>query len=73
MRARRVGLPLYLCVQLRRNDGVRGLFLVVAGFLSLYAFLFPGLFTVGGFSKFTQNWFPLALVSMAQAMLMLNF
>ena len=65
-------LPLYLSVQLRRNDGVRGLFVVVAAFFVLYVFLFPGLLTVGGLSKFTQNWFPLALVSMAQAMLMLT-
>ena len=65
-------LPLYLSVQLRRNDGVRGLFVVVAAFFVLYVFLFPGLLTVGGVSKFTQNWFPLALVSMAQAMLMLT-
>lgn len=71
-RAGPADLSLYLSVQLRRNDGVRGLFVVVAGFLTLYAFLFPGLLSVSGFSKFTQNWFPLALVAMAQAMLMLT-
>ena len=37
-----------------------------------YGFLFPGLFTVSGFAKFTQSWFPLALVAMAQAILMLT-
>jgi ribose transport system permease protein len=34
--------------------------------------LFPGLFTAAGFAKFTQSWFPLALVAMAQAILMLT-
>ncbi len=34
---------------------------------SLYGFLFPGLLTLGGIAKFTQSWFPLALVAMAQA------
>ncbi len=66
------GAALYGAIQQRRNRGLYGLYLVVAAFLLLYAFLFPGLLTVGGFSKFTQNWFPLALVTMAQALLMLN-
>ena len=63
---------LYGAIQHRRNRGLGGLYLVVAAFLVLYAVLFPGLLSVGGFSKFTQNWFPLALVTMAQALLMLN-
>ena len=63
---------LYGAVQRRRNRGLGGLYLVVAAFLILYAVLFPGILSVGGFSKFTQNWFPLALVTMAQALLMLN-
>lgn len=63
---------LYLSIQKRRNRGLGGLYVVVAAFLILYAFLFPGILTVGGFSKFTQNWFPLALVTMAQALLMLT-
>ena len=63
---------LYGAIQRGRNRGLGGLYLVVAAFLVLYAVLFPGLLTVGGFSKFTQNWFPLALVTMAQALLMLN-
>lgn len=62
---------LYWRIQGRRTAAVRGLLVVVAAFLVLYAFLFPGLLSVGGFSKFTQNWFPLALVSIAQAILML--
>lgn len=63
---------LYGAVQARRNRGLGGLYLVVAAFLVVYALLFPGLLSLSGFSKFTQNWFPLALVAMAQALLMLN-
>lgn len=63
--------PLYWSVQLRRNLGVRGLFVVVAAFLVVYAVQFPGLLTFPGFAKFTQSWVPLALVTMAQAILML--
>ncbi|RUV93540.1 ABC transporter permease [Mesorhizobium sp. M1A.F.Ca.IN.022.07.1.1] len=63
---------LYWQVQARRNIGVRRLFLVVLAFLIAYAVLFPGLFTVSGFAKFTQSWFPVALVAMAQAILMLT-
>jgi len=63
---------LYGAIQKRRNRGLGGLYLVVAAFLVLYAVLFPGILSVGGFSKFMQNWFPLALVTMAQALLMLN-
>ncbi|MDX8435281.1 ABC transporter permease [Mesorhizobium abyssinicae] len=63
---------LYWPVQARRNIGVRGLFVVVLAFLIAYGVLFPGLFTASGFAKFTQSWFPLALVAMAQAILMLT-
>jgi ribose transport system permease protein len=64
--------PLYAAIQRRRNRGLGGLYIVVAAFLLLYVWLFPGILSIGGFSKFTQNWFPLALVTMAQALLMLN-
>ena len=64
--------PLYLPVQVHRNVGVRALFVVVLAFLVAYAVLFPGLLTASGFAKFTQSWFPLALVAMAQAILMLT-
>ncbi len=63
---------LYAAIQGRRNRGLGGLYIVVAAFLLLYVWLFPGILSIGGFSKFTQNWFPLALVTMAQALLMLN-
>jgi ribose transport system permease protein len=63
---------LYWSVQGRRNRGVRPLFVVVAALLALYGYLFPGLFSIGGISKFAQSWLPLALVAMAQAILMLT-
>lgn len=63
---------LYWPVQIQRNRGLVGLFAVVAVFLALYAYLFPGLLSVGGIAKFSQSWFPLALVAMAQAILMLT-
>jgi len=59
----------YWPVQWRRNRGVNGLIIVVAALLALYAYLFPGLISVSGVSKFSQSWLPLALVSMAQAIL----
>jgi ribose transport system permease protein len=65
-------LALYWPAQRQRNRGVFGLFAVVAAFLALYVYLFPGLVSVSGVAKFSQSWFPLALVSMAQAILMLT-
>jgi ribose transport system permease protein len=66
------GNALYWAIQAKRNIGVRSLFLVVLAFMVAYGFLFHGLFTGTGFAKFTQSWFPLALVAMAQAILMLT-
>jgi ribose transport system permease protein len=63
---------LYLAVQRRRNRGLPGLYVIVAALVVIYIILFPGIISVDGFSKFTQNWFPLALVTIAQALLMLN-
>ncbi len=63
---------LYWPAQRQRNRGLYGLFAVVLAFLALYAYLFPGLLSVAGVSKFAQSWLPLALVSMAQAVLMLT-
>jgi ribose transport system permease protein len=62
---------LYWPTQRQRNRGLNGLLIVVAAFLALYAYLFPGLLSVSGVAKFSQSWLPLALVSMAQAILML--
>ncbi|MFZ5676488.1 MAG: ABC transporter permease [Pseudomonadota bacterium] len=63
---------LYWRAQGERNRGLMGLFTVVAVFVALYAYLFPGLLSVAGVSKFAQSWLPLALVAMAQAILMLT-
>lgn len=63
---------LYWPVQVRRNRDAHGLYLLVLAFLATYTYLFPGFLSVGGVSKFAQSWFPLALVSMAQAILMLT-
>ncbi|TGS53322.1 ABC transporter permease, partial [Mesorhizobium sp. M1D.F.Ca.ET.183.01.1.1] len=62
---------LYWPVQARRNIGVRSLFVVVLAFLIAYGVLFPRLLTAAGFAKFTQSWFPLALVARGQAVLIL--
>lgn len=63
---------LYWPIQRRRNSDLFGLFAVVLMFLVAYGFLFPGFLTLTGFAKFTQSWFPLALVAMAQAIIMLT-
>jgi ribose transport system permease protein len=63
---------LYWPVQRQRNRNLYGLFAVVAAFVTLYAYLFPGLLSIAGVSKFAQSWLPLALVAMAQAILMLT-
>jgi ribose transport system permease protein len=63
---------LYWPVQRQRNRSLYGLFAVVAAFVALYAYLFPGLLSIAGVSKFAQSWLPLALVAMAQAILMLT-
>jgi ribose transport system permease protein len=65
-------IPLYWPVQANRNAGLGGLFVVVLLFVITYGVLFPGLFTLSGFAKFTQSWFSLALVAMAQALQMLT-
>ncbi|WP_395021992.1 ABC transporter permease [Dongia sp.] len=64
-------MSLYWAIQWRRNEGLGALFLVLAGFLILYAILFPGILSIGGAGRFVQNWFPMALVAVAQAMIML--
>jgi ribose transport system permease protein len=65
-------MNLYWAIQWRRNEGLGALFLVLAGFLVLYAVLFPGIMSIGGTGRFVQNWFPMALVAVAQAIVMLT-
>jgi ribose transport system permease protein len=66
------GARLYGRVQWRRNDGLGGLFLVLALFAILYAILFPGILSIGAASKFVQGWFPTALVAAAETIVMLT-
>ena len=47
---------LYWRVQLKRNRGVRRLFVLVAAVLALYVWLFPGLLSVAGVSKTIGRW-----------------
>ncbi len=66
------GARLYGRIQWRRNDGLGGLFLILALFAVLYAILFPGILAIGAASKFVQGWFPTALVAAAETMVMLT-
>jgi ribose transport system permease protein len=68
----RSGVSLYLATQTFRNRGVVPLFALVLVFIAAYVYLFPGLLSVSGASRFAQSWLPLALVSVAQALLMLT-
>jgi ribose transport system permease protein len=63
---------LYWRIQASRNQGSYGLFALVLALIAAYALLFPGFLTAQGLAKFTQSWFPLALVAMAQALVMLT-
>ncbi|MCB8881165.1 ABC transporter permease [Acidisoma cellulosilytica] len=63
---------LYWQIQWRRNRRLTPLYGVVLLLLVVYGWLFPGLFSRAGLAHFTQSWFPLALVAMAQAILMLT-
>ncbi len=55
----------------RRNRGQMGLFALLLALLALYAYLYPGLLSWAGIARFTQNWFPVALVAIAQTLVML--
>jgi ribose transport system permease protein len=56
----------------RRNAGLMGLFVLLSALLAVYAWLHPGLLSVAGVARFTQNWFPVALVAIAQTLIMLS-
>jgi len=63
---------LYWRIQWQRNRRLAPLYGVVILLFVVYGWLFPGLFSRAGIAHFTQSWFPLALVAMAQVMLMLT-
>lgn len=64
--------PLYWPIQWRRNDGLGALYVVLAGFVVLYAVLFPGILAPGAANKFVQGWFPTAMVAVAETLVMLT-
>ncbi len=64
--------PLYWAIQWRRNDGLGALYVVLAGFVVLYAVLFPGILAPGAANKFVQGWFPTAMVAVAETLVMLT-
>ena len=65
------GLTLHARLIWRRNGGQTGLYVLLFLLLALYAFLYPGLLSWAGVARFTQNWFPVALVAIAQTLVML--
>jgi ribose transport system permease protein len=66
------GSRLYWALLRRRNTGLRGLFALLVLMLLVYATFFPGILSLAGVAKLTQNWFPLAVVAMAQTLVMLT-
>ncbi len=65
------GLQLHARIFWRRNSGLGGLYLLLLALLGVYLALFPGLLSVPGVARFTQNWFPIAVVALAQTLVML--
>jgi ribose transport system permease protein len=65
------GLRLQALLFWRRHTGLLGLYLLLAVLLGVYAWLHPGLLSVAGVARFTQNWFPVAVVALAQTLVML--
>jgi ribose transport system permease protein len=65
------GAALQLRLLWQRNAGLYGLYLLLIALLAVYAWLHPGLLSVAGVARFTQNWFPIAVVALAQTLIML--
>jgi ribose transport system permease protein len=65
------GLALHGRLVWRRHAGLKALYLLLLALFAVYAWLYPGLLSVEGVARFTQNWFPVALVAMAQTLVML--
>lgn len=66
------GTQLHWALLRRRNSGLRGLFLLLVAMLVAYIAFFPGILSFIGIAKLTQSWFPLAVVAMAQTLVMLT-
>jgi ribose transport system permease protein len=56
----------------RRNQGLRGLFALLVAMILIYIAFFPGIVSLNGIARLTQSWFPLAVVAMAQTLVMLT-
>lgn len=65
------GLGLHARIVWRRNAGLGGLYLLLLALLGVYVYLYPGLLSVSGVARFTQNWFPVAVAALAQTLVML--
>ena len=65
------GIALHLRILWHRNSGLIGLYVLLAALLGVYVYLYPGLLSVAGVARFTQNWFPIAVVALAQTLIML--
>jgi ribose transport system permease protein len=66
------GGRLYWALMLRRNQGLLALFALLAVMLAIFVWQSPSVLSWTGVAKFTQSWFPLAIVAMAQALVMLT-
>jgi ribose transport system permease protein len=66
------GARLHWALVRRRNSGLRGLFALLASMLLVYIIFFPGILSFSGVAKLTQSWLPLAVVAMAQTLVMLT-
>jgi ribose transport system permease protein len=66
------GARLHWALLHRRNQGLRGLFALLVLLVAVYIAFFPGIISVNGISRLTQSWFPLAVVAMAQTLVMLT-
>jgi ribose transport system permease protein len=65
------GLELHTRTFWRRNGGLYGLYALLVVLLAVYAWMHPGLLSLAGVARFTQNWFPVAVVAVAQTLVML--
>lgn len=65
------GLELHARIFWRRNGGLLGLYALLVVLLAVYAWMHPGLLSLTGVARFTQNWFPVAVVAVAQTLIML--
>ncbi|MFO1039410.1 MAG: ABC transporter permease [Geminicoccaceae bacterium] len=66
------GTALYGRLLWRRNAELVPLYVLLLVLLAVYAWLYPGLLSISGIARFTQNWFPVAVVAMAQTLVMLT-